>query len=233
VSRPANRSDSSGPGRRSARSAAASGGWAALNKAKAAAPAAEGFYKRLELTSQPLVVAFLQPEPFSVYRQHWVAKAEGRKSFTCLGEDCPLCNLPDDVDEKTRKEVSRTTLKALFNVVALPDLDDEDPKLEVRVLECGVTLASQIADYAEQSRTSPIDREDVYWALARKESGSGDRVKYTYKLDPIKARDLEEDWEAGPITGEDRESLAEGLYTEDVVRVDAISELEDLVDELF
>jgi hypothetical protein len=44
----------------------------------------------VKFSEQPVLVRFLEDEPFMVYEQHWIDRTEGRRSFVCLGADCPL-----------------------------------------------------------------------------------------------------------------------------------------------
>lgn len=124
----------------------------------------------------PQLVRFLEDAPFSVYFQHWLER-DGKKSFVCLGDDCPLCTIAGD---KPRG-------KFAFNVLVL---SEEEPT--VQILTAPPTLARQLKAANEDTRRGPLSK--YYWAISRQ--GSGPQTTYT--LDRVRASDLEEEWELSP-----------------------------------
>jgi hypothetical protein len=127
---------------------------------------------------QQQLVRFLEDEPFMVYQSHWVER-EGKKSFVCLGDDCPLCTI---ADEKARG-------KFAFNVLAL---SEEEPS--VQILTAPPTLARQLKAANDDPRRGPLTK--YYWSISRQ--GSGPQTQYT--LDRVKPADLAEEWELNPDT---------------------------------
>ncbi|MEU4534307.1 hypothetical protein AB0G15_05485 [Streptosporangium sp. NPDC023825] len=231
--RPANRHDSSRPGR-----PGITGGRGALARAitRHQETKVVGGYKNFKLGVDEQVFAFADSDAIASYFYHWVNGAEGRKSFLCLDFDsdedfigreegderkCPLCKIGD-----------KKIFRALFNVIALPE---EGEEAEVSVLECGITLAGLILDYAESERIKDqggLNGPNIYWEISRKESGAGDKKKYTFNLSAVKERDLMEDFGLQPLTAEQREELQDNLYTADIVRRDTYEDLEELVSAL-
>ena len=139
-------------------------------------PVGEGGDSFFRWTDEEQVVKFLDTEPWS-YDQHFV-KRQGKQSFPCAGEGCPLCEIGVKVSQKV--------------VYTLINLSHKGgPK--VQTLEVGVTLDDTLAKYHEDKRTGPLHR--LYWALSRTERSGGGFGKYNYIITPIKERDLEEDWE--------------------------------------
>jgi len=208
-------------------------GWDVLNDTyEQGKTRADGYYPRLEVSPEPIVVAFLEEAPFVAYKQHWVEWAKGRKSFVCLREDCPLCDPPSHIPDEARRQIARTTPKFMFNVVKLREVWEDAP-LEVKVLECGSTVASQLAEYARQPRTSPISKPEVYWAVSRKKIQRGGRETYVWTISPVGEADLEKYYRVSPLTDEEREELASQLYTKDIVKVDPVSAIEELLNSLF
>lgn len=124
-------------------------------------------------SDQQQLVRFMEDEPFLVYQSHWVER-EGKKSFVCLGDDCPLCTIADD---KPRG-------KFAFNVLVL---SDEEPG--VQVLTAPPTLARQLESANSDPRRGPLTK--YYWSISRQ--GSGPQTQYT--LDRVKPADLAEEWE--------------------------------------
>ncbi|GAA2322069.1 hypothetical protein GCM10010149_88990 [Nonomuraea roseoviolacea subsp. roseoviolacea] len=187
----------------------AEGGWDALKKAKSS----EGYSENLKIGQDEVVIKFLEPEPYVVYKQHWLQENDGRKSFSCLEEDCPLC---DTLGDKPRNQV-------LFNVIDLSD----PQKPAVKTWAMGIRLAEKIEVLSSKPRTSPIDREDLYWAVSK----SGKGTKTEYNLEPLKADDLE-DWDVEPLDPEEIEELREQGAGPDSVRWDSREDLEEIADDL-
>lgn len=129
----------------------------------------------LRFTSEPILVKFLDGP--HTYKQHWIERPKGRKSFTCLGEGCPLCDVLGD-DPRS---------KAAFNVFVLSGADQG-----VQVLTAVPTLFRLIKKANEDDRKGPISRE--YWAVSR--TGTGKDTLYS--LDYVRSRDLEEEWDLNP-----------------------------------
>lgn len=125
-------------------------------------------------SEQAQLVRFLQDEPFAVYEQHWVDRTEGKRSFVCLGDECPLCTIAGD---KPRP-------KFAFNVVVL---SDGEPN--VQILTAPPSFARQLQAANDDPRRGPLTK--YYWAVSR--AGSGNQTQYT--LDRVRASDLAEEWE--------------------------------------
>ena len=111
--------------------------------------------------------------PFANYRQHFLKdKTEGRRSYVCLGDTCPLClKLQDKPEVKRAFTVINLTAKPYQRqmLIATPRL--------YKTLHAG-----------EFSQAGPLTRN--YWALSR----TGQKQQTVYNLMPVKARDLTEDW---------------------------------------
>jgi hypothetical protein len=125
-------------------------------------------------SEQAQLVRFLQDEPFAVYEQHWVDRTEGKRSFVCLGDECPLCTIAGD---KPRP-------KFAFNIIVL---SDGEPN--VQILTAPPSFARQLQAANDDARRGPLTK--YYWAIAR--TGSGNTTQYT--LDRVRATDLAEEWE--------------------------------------
>lgn len=125
-------------------------------------------------SEQAQLVRFLQDEPFAVYEQHWVDRTEGKRSFVCLGDECPLCTIAGD---KPRP-------KFAFNIIVL---SDGEPN--VQILTAPPSFARQLQAANDDPRRGPLTK--YYWAIAR--TGSGNTTQYT--LDRVRVTDLAEEWE--------------------------------------
>lgn len=153
-------------------------------------------------SDQPQLVRFLDDAPFAVYQQHWIER-EGKKSFVCLGDDCPLCTIAGD---KPRG-------KFAFNVLVV---SEETPS--VQILTAPPTFARQLRAANDDERRGPLTK--FYWAISRE--GVGPQTAYT--LERVRATDLAEEW------GMDSEPLDEAVksavkYDESTVYVTPREEL--------
>lgn len=159
------------------------------------------------------LIKFIDDGPFAVYKQHWIER-KGKKSFNCLGEgSCPLC---DTLGDKPR-------LQAAFNVIEFPE--EGDPKVVIWTV--GVKVAKQLEGLAKESRTKPINRMDLYWAVSK--SGKGSST--TYSIQAVKERDLEEDWETQPLTEDEFDEFDAKAYDESEIHYSSKATLREVADE--
>lgn len=149
-------------------------GWGAAQAALKPKQAAGDYPTDFRFSEQAALVRFLEDEPFAVYDQHWIDRTEGKRSFVCLGEDCPLCTIAGD---KPRP-------KFAFNIIVL---SDGEPN--VQIMTAPPSFARQLQAANDDPRRGPLTK--FYWAIAR--TGSGNTTQYT--LDRVRATDLAEEWE--------------------------------------
>lgn len=188
-------------------------GWGSYNKAKEAS--AKAFGESIKWTDdEEVIIKFLEDSPFASYQEHWIkeiTETGERRSFVCLGDDCPLCAHGHVADR----------FQALFNTVVL----DENGKGTVKIWKAAAGAAGEIEKRALAKTTSPLDRDDLYFSVVRtKEKNSF----YKYKVDPVKARDLVDDYEMTPLTEAELDALAEKMYDEDEVKLDSVKDLQDI-----
>jgi hypothetical protein len=151
-----------------ARSSAIQSGWeSALQKANSSS----NYTNEFKFTEDSQLVKFQSAEPIGVYDQHWVTR-DGKRSWVCLGEGCPLCAIGD-----------RPAPRFAFAVV---NLSAEEPVAEL--LSVSSKTMRIIRRLHEDPVTGPLDR--LYFALSR--SGKGSSAVFSFV--PVKPRDLEEDW---------------------------------------
>lgn len=171
------------------------------------------------------VIKILDPEPFDTYLQVWVDDApkkepwNGRKSYYS-GDNfeegtCPLLAIGYD---------ARTI--SLINVLNLGN--PKKPVVEVWAM--GVSIADQLQRLSESKRTSPLDREDLYFAVTRTKKGK----RYDTKIESVKAENLEEDFDIEPFTADELEDYLEDRHTDAsaVIKIDTLEDLQELADEL-
>lgn len=201
------------PKRKSGRAAAS--GWGAAEEVREAIPSSGNFAEDLKLPNKgSIVIKFVEPEPFDSYAEHWVPQ-KGKQSFTCAGEDCPLCEVGH-----------RPNAKICFNVISL-----ENPeKPELKRWRTGVQIAENIKEFAVDKKTKPLDREDYYYEVKRTTTKNDKTVT---SITPIKTRDLDGDYDIEPLTDEDIDEAidkAGGLYTYESTEDTPISVLEQQAD---
>lgn len=158
-----------------------------------------------KFSEEPQLVKFLQDRPFATYEQHWIdAIVKGKKSFVCIGDGCPMCEILGD---KPRG-------KFAFNVLVLTG---DNPG--VQVLTAPPSLARQIKKAHDDERKGPLNRE--FWEISR--MGTGPTTQYT--LNYVRGRDLAEEWKLS--LDEVNEQIANAVpFTADkVVRETPRSEL--------
>jgi hypothetical protein len=124
-------------------------------------------------SEEPQLVKFLEDRPFASYEQHWIERPKGKKSFVCLGDNCPLC---DVLGDKPRG-------KFAFNVLVL-----SGETQGVQILTAPPSLARQIKKAHDDERKGPLDKED--WEMSR--LGMGPTTQYTLTF--VRGRDLAEEW---------------------------------------
>lgn len=189
---------------RGRRSSPVRSGWGGAKETRAKS---SGFAEDLDVDSGEVLTKFLEDEPFASYRQHWADwRTSGKRSFICLEDDCPLCDIGD-----------RPSAQYLFNVA---DLTDEPINKQLRV---GVQALGQIENLAS-GKMGPLSKN--YWVISRsKKKGKGRGNTVAWNFTPVKERDLEEDWEMEPLTDEEFDDLVEGGYDSDIVQVSTRKEL--------
>ena len=155
-------------------------------------------------SDEPQLIKFLQDRPFATYEQHWIERPKGKKSFVCIGDGCPLCEVLGD---KPRG-------KFAFNVLVLTgDVQG------VQVLTAPPSLARQIKKAHDDERKGPLDRE--FWEISR--MGTGPTTQYT--LNFVRGRDLAEEWKLSQDNVNELVANAVSFTAEDVVRETPRSEL--------
>jgi hypothetical protein len=126
-----------------------------------------------KFSDEPQLVKFLEDQPFASYEQHWIERPKGKKSFVCIGDACPLC---DVLGDKPRGKFS-------FNVLVLSgDVQG------VQILTAPPSLARQIKKAHDDERKGPLSKE--FWEISR--LGTGPTTQYT--LNFVRGRDLAEEW---------------------------------------
>jgi hypothetical protein len=153
-------------------------GWAAAEAILKPQKAAGGYPLDFKFSTETQLLRFLDDEPFATYNQHWIER-EGKKSFVCIGDDCPLCTMLGD---KPRGRIS-------WNVLVL---SDEEPG--VQILTASPGLARMLLAANSDPKRGPLTK--YFWAVSRQ--GTGPQTQYS--VERVKAHDLVDEWELNPET---------------------------------
>ena len=143
------------------------------------------------------VVKFLDEDgPFAVYRQHFLTqKTDGKKSYISLGANDPLCT----------KLGSKPEEKRAFSVLNL-----SAPGGPVRQMLIASPRLYKSLHTAHFSPQGPLNKN--YWALSR----SGKMQQTTYNINPVKPRDLMEDWNIDEAAAEAASAAAKPFTRADL-----------------
>lgn len=181
-------------------------GWGAADAVK---HADSPFAQRLRLLDDPIIIKFLEDEPYASFRQHWIERS-GQKSFTCISDidpkGCPLCDAG-----------SRPSTRFAFNVVLLSS--DSEPS--VKSYEVGPRVIDQLKNFHNDPRQGPLSKH--YWAVSR--SGKGATSATNHQL--VKDRDLEE-WGLDILTDADVKSLRGKAYGPDIIAIPSRKDLQQI-----
>lgn len=161
---------------------------------------------------EEVLVKFLDDLPFAPVYQHWIATREGRRPYTCIGKDCPMCKAGD-----------RAKGSDYFNVVLM------GPKPELQVWYASPDPAKAIKARAMTPRFSPINKDGLYFAVSKSKGPNGIP---TYSVDPVKEEELSE-WGLVPLTKEQITEFSSVKHDASIVRLHTKSELQSAVDEYF
>ena len=146
-------------------------GWAA-----AQAVSTGDFPKEFKFTDGDFqIIKFLDPNgPFAVYKQHFLSQiTSGKRSFVSLGANDPLCV----------KLGSKPEDKKAFTVANLSAAGG--PQRQMLIASPRLYKSLHAAHF---SPAGPLTKN--YWAISR----TGKMQSTVYHLNPVKARDLTEDW---------------------------------------
>jgi hypothetical protein len=167
---------------------------------------------------EEVLIKFLDEAPFAPVFQHWIMVEGQRRAYTCIYEEdedtgkvlvnCPLCDRGD-----------RAKASDWFNVVELGD----NP--ELKVWKASGDPSQAIRDKAEIKRYSPINRDELYWAVSKKKAANGFN---TYSVDAVKEAELVVDWGVKYLTPEQIAQFDKVKYDGSLVRINSASELSEI-----
>jgi hypothetical protein len=155
---------------------------------------------------EEVLIKFLDEMPFAPIYQHWIATDSGRRAYTCAGfNDCPLCARGD-----------KAKASDWFNIVVL----GETPELKVWIASPDPSAA--IEERATGKRTSPINREGLYFAVSKRKGSNG---FFSYSVDPVRGDELEADWGVQPLNEAALKKFNSEKFDSSAVRIHTVAEL--------
>jgi hypothetical protein len=170
-------------------------------------------------TKDTQIIKILEAKPYASFRRHWIDRVGiGKRAYVCLqsiGQDCPLCNVGDKPGAVTA-----------FNIALLSD----DGTAVVKSWDCGVKLTQQLKGYNTDPKIGPLDRPGLYFAVKKTEAQQ--RQQVTTTVNPVRGRDLLEDWQTPPLDDEQLAALMSRCYTVDIVGMTPRHEMEEIAAEI-
>lgn len=160
------------------------------------------------------LIKFLEAEPVAHFYEHWVPTENGKKRpYVCLGDVCALCGIGD-----------RSKPVLMYNVV---DMDDG----LVKVWKMSKDPAKRVEERFDEALEAKKDLADfnTYYAVSKKK---GENNFTAYKVDVIKRRDVEEDFELEPLGESELEELLEEVYDDSIVYIPSVADLQKVAEDI-
>lgn len=175
------------------------GGWGSVDTVK---QQDSPYAQRVKVTGDPVLVRFLQDDPYAHYRQHWINERQGQKSFTCIDgvheQGCPLCAAGH-----------RPSARFAFNVALMTE---EGPLL--RSYEVGPRDIDSLKNFHNHPTQGPLSKH--YWAISR--TGSGPTSQRAHQM--VRERDLAEEWPMiEALNDTSLEELRLKMYDESIIPI--------------
>lgn len=181
-------------------------GWGAAKKAMSES---SNLTNDFRFSEDPTLVKFLSSEPF-IYKQHFLEKKSGKKSYVCLGKDCPLCRILGDTPSS----------KFAFPIVNL-----EAEGHPTQLLVAGPRLCGMLEKIDADKRQGPLEKN--FYTLSR----TGTKSSTSYSVVMVKSRDLAEDFDLD-LDEVEAELAKVKTPGPEAIYVNSKSELTDIAHEL-
>ena len=189
------------------RAGVGTGGWAAYRKVRAERSEK---YPRFEVEKTGRkIIKFAEGEPFAFIYRHWVAK----RPYTCIGEDCPLCEAGD-----------RAKPVVFYNVI---DLEDGEVKVWEMSSDPTRKVQTHYDELVELEKT--LDDPGFYFVVSKAQK---DRSSWEYTVVRVKARDLQEDYRTDPLDAGEIAAAMEHLFDETIIYTSSRDDLREAVDKI-
>jgi hypothetical protein len=167
------------------------------------------YAQRLKYGQSPILIKFLEDEPFAAFHQHWIDR-QGQRSFVCLGDDCPLCEAGN-----------RASAQFCFNVLEITPGDEP----RIRSFQFGPRVFDQVRNFHTDPRQGPISKH--YWAISK----SGEKSTSSTNFQMVRERDILDEWGIKPLTDDDINDLRRDAYTEEIIQIPTRKQLLEIAAE--
>lgn len=213
-----------GGGDEAAPSRQAQRGWAGSKRTREETSLDADRYKLSELDFD--LIAFAENEPFDSAPRHFINDRgyKGQRAFICPGKKgpykCPICAIgekPMPVD--------------YFNI-AVFDTDPESPNFgaaEMKVWECGPGYSGEIKTQ-EDSRAVGGDLTSCYFEVKGVKKGNSKATQL--EINPVRVRDLKDEWGIDPLSDAEWEDLSKDLKGEGYVQFAPERVMQEAADKL-
>lgn len=178
----------------------------------------------LKVSKEKKIIHFVDEEPAVRFKRHYVG---GRyqncpESLGVLedGMKCPLCEA--DV---------AASAAYMINVLDISEGADNDGTWPVKTYTFGKEVHDQLISLleSEPDKYDPINQEKWYFHIFQV-GGEGERK--STKLQPLKARDVQEDYGIEPLTEDELEEASGKTYDEKSIFAPYVSALKKIADKL-
>jgi len=186
-------------------------GFAVGTRSSASGPRVNVF--KVENEDEEVLMKFLEPHAFAPIFQHWLLVDGKRRAYTCIVKECPLCARGD-----------KPKSSDWFNVI---DMSGEEP--ELKVWYASPDPAAAIKARATNKRTSPLNRDGLYFVVSKTKSSKGNGI-LEYSIDPVREDELDV-WGAKPISAEKISEFEKEAYDASLVQVKTKAELTQLAEQ--
>lgn len=172
-------------------------GWEGAERVRKSMPT--DFARSYKPGEQATIVKFFQDAPFATWKEHWCEwQPKGqKKSFVCLGDDCPLCAIGH-----------RVTYKEAHNVIDMSD--STNPVNAVYIV--GTRDSKTLRQKHNDERRGPINNENYYYEISR--VGEIDNPSsWQTSISAVSRRVLDEEWGIEPLSAAEIAEFATKAFT--------------------
>jgi hypothetical protein len=181
------------------------GGWTAGQQVM---ESSSQYAQNLKLDANVQIIKFLDDFPYVNYSRHWIQRANGKRSYTCLGsvgKDCPLCS----VDPRPQST-------SAFNVAVVGD----DGGVLLKTWDVGPKVFNILKSLSKTGLT------DGYYKVNK----FGDRNQAQVMISDVDENTMYDKFGIEAPSAEAIEAI--GKYDADIVTIPSVQELSEIAAEI-
>lgn len=170
-------------------------------------------YLKVDRTKR--IIKLLDEEPTVRYKSHYLNTV--RKFFTCIevfngkgdedNVDCPLCDAGN-----------RPGAKFIMNVI---EMEENVTDYVVKTWTFGPEVAGQLQEFAQESPTSPLNKESLYFQVYQVKTENG---RTSNKVVPLRSAYLAEEYGVEPFNADELAAF-DKRYGESVVWITSLDKM--------